>query len=370
MAKGKGGNTVAAVWEIAKPIAEQLGLDIWDIRFVKEGADWFLRIFIDKEEGVSIEDCENMSRGLGDMLDEVVKYFPESAKEEVEDERPRIAIIGKPNVGKSSLINKLAQEERSIVSNIAGTTRDAIDTEVKYNGKEYVFIDTAGIRRKSKIVEEIERFSIIRAVAAVERCDVAIIMIDATEGGAKIHGTKIMTLKEAIERFCISDFDMDKVIAEMPEMLSEHEKEVFLNHLGNTVIRLEEVRKKAKAGVNHYNKMIQVAKKKTLNTTRYMELYKKVKNVNEFMDTDEMAGFVLSNLEEMQNAILSTINLEEENEHDERVILAKKGKIALETMLPMVDKLIDIANATIMEYKGDDSILYDRYQQGMENWPV
>ena len=130
--------------------------------------------------------------GLGDKLDEVVKYFPESAKEEVEDERPRIALIGKPNVGKSSLINKLAQEERSIVSDIAGTTRDAIDTAVKYNGKEYIFIDTAGIRRKSKIVEEIERFSIIRAVAAVERCDVAIIMIDATEGvteqDAKIAG--------------------------------------------------------------------------------------------------------------------------------------------------------------------------------------
>ena len=130
--------------------------------------------------------------GLGDMLDEVVRYFPESAKEEIEDERPRIAIIGKPNVGKSSLVNKLAQEDRAIVSNIAGTTRDAIDTAVKYNGKEYIFIDTAGIRRKSKITEEIERFSIIRAVAAVERCDVAIIMIDATEGvteqDAKIAG--------------------------------------------------------------------------------------------------------------------------------------------------------------------------------------
>ncbi len=130
--------------------------------------------------------------GIGDMLDEVVKYFPDSAKEEVEDERPRVAIIGKPNVGKSSLINKLAQEDRVIVSNIAGTARDAIDTEIKYNGKEYIFIDTAGIRRKSKITEEIERFSIIRAVAAVERCDVAIIMIDATEGvteqDAKIAG--------------------------------------------------------------------------------------------------------------------------------------------------------------------------------------
>lgn len=130
--------------------------------------------------------------GLGDMLDEVVKYFPESAKEDVEDERPRVAIVGKPNVGKSSLINKLAQEDRVIVSDIAGTTRDAIDTVIKYNKKDYVFIDTAGIRRKSKIKEDIERFSIIRAVAAVERADVVIIVIDATEGvteqDAKIAG--------------------------------------------------------------------------------------------------------------------------------------------------------------------------------------
>ncbi len=130
--------------------------------------------------------------GLGDMLDEVVKYFPDSAKEEVEDERPKIAIVGKPNVGKSSLVNKLAQEDRVIVSNIAGTTRDAIDTAVKFNGKEYVFIDTAGIRRKSKVKEDIERYSIIRAVAAVERADVVLIVIDATEGvteqDAKIAG--------------------------------------------------------------------------------------------------------------------------------------------------------------------------------------
>ena len=110
--------------------------------------------------------------GLGDMLDEVVKHFPEDAAGIEEDERPKIAIIGKPNVGKSSLINKLAQEDRVIVSDIAGTTRDAIDTDIKYNGKEYVFIDTAGLRRKNKIKEEIERYSIIRAVTAVERADV------------------------------------------------------------------------------------------------------------------------------------------------------------------------------------------------------
>ena len=88
--------------------------------------------------------------GLGDMLDEVVKYFPEGSENQPEDERPKVAIIGKPNVGKSSLINKLAQEDRVIVSDIAGTTRDAIDTDIKYNGKEYVFIDTAGLRRKTR----------------------------------------------------------------------------------------------------------------------------------------------------------------------------------------------------------------------------
>ncbi len=130
--------------------------------------------------------------GLGDMLDEVVSYFDESAKEDIEDERPRIAVIGKPNVGKSSIINKLLGEERCIVSNIAGTTRDAIDTEVVRNGKEYIFIDTAGLRRKSRIKEDIERYSIIRTVAAVERCDVAILVIDANEGvteqDAKIAG--------------------------------------------------------------------------------------------------------------------------------------------------------------------------------------
>ncbi|MBQ4300276.1 MAG: ribosome biogenesis GTPase Der [Lachnospiraceae bacterium] len=130
--------------------------------------------------------------GLGDMLDRVTSYFPARDADEEEDDTPRIAIIGKPNVGKSSLVNKLCGENRVIVSNIAGTTRDAIDTRVKFHGREYIFIDTAGLRRKSKIKEELERFSIIRAVAAVEKADVVIIMIDATEGvteqDAKIAG--------------------------------------------------------------------------------------------------------------------------------------------------------------------------------------
>ena len=120
--------------------------------------------------------------GIGDMLDEVVKHFPESAAEDEEDERPRIAIVGKPNVGKSSIINKIVGESRVIVSDIAGTTRDAIDTDITYNGNEYVFIDTAGLRRKNKIKEELERYSIIRTVTAVERADVVLVVIDATEG--------------------------------------------------------------------------------------------------------------------------------------------------------------------------------------------
>ena len=130
--------------------------------------------------------------GMGDMLDEVAKYLSEHSGEEEEDERPRVAIVGKPNVGKSSIINKLLGEQRVIVSNVAGTTRDAIDTEIVHDGKEYVFIDTAGLRRKNKIKEEIERYSIIRTVTAVERADVVLVVIDATEGvteqDAKIAG--------------------------------------------------------------------------------------------------------------------------------------------------------------------------------------
>ena len=130
--------------------------------------------------------------GFGEVLDEVVSHFPEGSDTEEEDDRPKVAIIGKPNVGKSSIINKLVGKNRVIVSDIAGTTRDAIDTAIKYNGKEYVFIDTAGLRRKSKIKEDLERFSIIRTVAAVERADIAILVIDATEGvteqDAKIAG--------------------------------------------------------------------------------------------------------------------------------------------------------------------------------------
>lgn len=130
--------------------------------------------------------------GFGDLLDIVVEHFRPEDLVETEDERPRIAIVGKPNVGKSSIINKLLGENRVIVSDIAGTTRDAIDTAVTYEDKEYIFIDTAGLRRKNKIKEDIERYSIIRTVTAVERADVVVVVIDASEGvteqDAKIAG--------------------------------------------------------------------------------------------------------------------------------------------------------------------------------------
>lgn len=130
--------------------------------------------------------------GIGDMLEKVVEHFDEDAEDGEEEDIPKIAVVGKPNVGKSSLINKLIGESRVIVSDIAGTTRDAIDTKVEWKDKEYIFIDTAGLRRKSKIKEELERYSIIRTVTAVERADVVVMMIDATEGvteqDAKIAG--------------------------------------------------------------------------------------------------------------------------------------------------------------------------------------
>jgi len=131
--------------------------------------------------------------GLGELLDELIKYFPEdTSQEDEEDERPKVAIVGKPNVGKSSIINKLLGQERLIVSDVAGTTRDAVDAVAVHDGKEYVFIDTAGLRRKNKIKEELEHYMILRTVSAVERADVVLVVIDATEGiteqDAKIAG--------------------------------------------------------------------------------------------------------------------------------------------------------------------------------------
>lgn len=130
--------------------------------------------------------------GLGELLEQVTGHFRAEQLEETEDDRPRVAVVGKPNVGKSSIINKLIGANRVIVSDIAGTTRDAVDTEVVHDGTEYVLIDTAGLRRKSKIKEDLERYSIIRTVSAVERADVVVLVIDAVEGvteqDAKIAG--------------------------------------------------------------------------------------------------------------------------------------------------------------------------------------
>ena len=158
--------------------------------FVKQQADVYEFYGLGLGDPLPISSANR--QGIGDMLDEVTKYFGETAYEEEESKVPRIAVVGKPNVGKSSIINKLLGESRVIVSDIAGTTRDAIDTPVKWNGKEYIFVDTAGLRRKSKIKEELERYSIIRTVTAVERADVVVLVIDAVEGiseqDAKIAG--------------------------------------------------------------------------------------------------------------------------------------------------------------------------------------
>lgn len=158
--------------------------------FIKQQADVYEFYGLGLGDPIPISSANR--QGIGDMLDEVTRYFDETSFEEEDTKIPRIAVVGKPNVGKSSIINKLLGESRVIVSDIAGTTRDAIDTPVKWNGKDYIFVDTAGLRRKSKIKEELERYSIIRTVTAVERADVVVIVIDAVEGiseqDAKIAG--------------------------------------------------------------------------------------------------------------------------------------------------------------------------------------
>ena len=165
--------------------------------------------------------------GLGDLLDEVVKHFPKEGLEEEEDGTLKIALIGKPNVGKSSLTNKLLGENRVIVSDIAGTTRDAIDTEVTYNGTPYIFIDTAGLRRKGKVTEDMERYSVIRTVAAVDRADICIVLIDAvegiTDGDTRIAGIAHESGKGVI--IAVNKWDLveknDKTMQEFTKQLKE-----------------------------------------------------------------------------------------------------------------------------------------------------
>lgn len=147
--------------------------------------------------------------GIGDLLDEVVKHFPMETAEEEETDAVRIALIGKPNVGKSSLVNRLLGQNRVIVSDVAGTTRDAIDTEIVHDGQHYIFIDTAGIRRKGKITDDIERYSLIRTVAAVDRADICLVLIDATQGvtdqDAKIAGIAHESGKGVV--ICVNKWD-------------------------------------------------------------------------------------------------------------------------------------------------------------------
>ena len=166
-------------------------------------------------------------QGVGDLLEAVSDHFKKDGSESDDDDRPRIAIVGRPNVGKLSIVNRLVGEKRVIVSDIAGTTRDAIDTPLKRNGREYILIDTAGLRRKSKIHEDLERYSIIRTVTAVERADVVVMVIDAAEGvaeqDAKIAGIAHERGKGVI--IAVNKWDAvekdDKTIYKMTEKIKQ-----------------------------------------------------------------------------------------------------------------------------------------------------
>ncbi|HAN10240.1 MAG TPA: ribosome biogenesis GTPase Der [Clostridiales bacterium] len=181
--------------------------------------------------------------GLGDMLERVAEHFPNEQEEDFDEEVMKIAVVGKPNVGKSSLINKILKEDRLIVSEIAGTTRDAIDTYAKIGEDKYLFIDTAGIRRRSKVTEAIERYSVIRAMAAIERADIAILLIDATEGVSE-QDTKIIGMAhdkgkgiiiavnkwDAVEK---DDKTMNKFLKEIDREFAfmSYSKKVFISAL-------------------------------------------------------------------------------------------------------------------------------------------
>ena len=180
---------------------------------------------------------------FGDVLDEVVEAFPDNESDD-DDDITKIAVIGKPNDGKSSLINEILGENRVIVSPIAGTTRDSIDTPFTMDGKEYILIDTAGIRRKSKVNEDIERYSVIRAVAAIERCDVALLVIDAKEGiteqDKKIAGVAHEAGKGII--VVVNKWDLiEKETNTMNEFRKEIERELtFMSYAPSVFISVKE----------------------------------------------------------------------------------------------------------------------------------
>ena len=181
MVDGKEGLTNAdlEVADLLRPRAERVVLAVNKVDTAKLPDDFYDFYELGLGEPIPISSANMLN--FGDLLDELVKNFPEGVEEEEED-AIGIAVIGKPNVGKSSLINEILGENRVIVSPIAGTTRDSIDTPFEQDGQKYILIDTAGIRRKSKVNELVERYSVIRAVAAIERCDVCLMMIDAAEG--------------------------------------------------------------------------------------------------------------------------------------------------------------------------------------------
>ncbi len=163
--------------------------------------------------------------GTGDMLDEVIKYFPENEADDYDENDIRVAVIGKPNAGKSSLINRIAGEERVIVSDIAGTTRDATDTIIEREEGRFVFIDTAGIRKKSKITEKIEHYSVLRAYMAVDRADVCVIMIDAVEGFTE-QDSKVAGYAHEQGKACIVAVNKWDAVEKTDKTMQEYRKKL------------------------------------------------------------------------------------------------------------------------------------------------
>lgn len=166
--------------------------------------------------------------GVGDLLDEITKKFPADADTSEPEDEIKVAVIGRPNAGKSSLINQIIGEERTIVSNIAGTTRDAIDSHYERNGEKFLFIDTAGMRKKGKVDESIEKFSVIRTLAAVDRSDVCVIMIDGTEGIAE-QDTKIAGYADSQGKACIFVINKWDIVQKNDKTMNE-----FKNRLRET----------------------------------------------------------------------------------------------------------------------------------------
>ena len=195
-------------------------------------------------------------------------------------------------------------------------------------------------------------------------------VINATEGGAKIKGTEIMTLKQAIKEVCVKKFATSYIWETINPILTEADKSSLLEYMHDTKYRLEKVKKKARTGINYYNKLLSISQKEQFDAKQYLDISRRIKKINEFLDKDFTAQFVMDNLQGIEYTFQATTFIMNGDDRDERIVAAKEGIYLLRCILFAADELIGRLGDSVEAYHGDDQVLYDRYDSSIANLVV